>query len=455
MTWDYAEANPVSDSAGSYASMLDWIARFLDPLVSVSPGHAATENAVDLSPQIPAVFSTDPPYYDNIGYADLSDFFYVWLRRTQGVVFPSLFRTRGTPKEKELVASPYRHGGKGAAEAFFREGMVRALEALARGAHPAFPVTLYYAFKQSESRGEEGTSSTGWETFLEAVRRAGFAVTGTWPLRTEREARTLSIGTNSLASSIVLVCRQRPEDAPVASRREFLRALRETLPEALEEMTRPGAEGRSPVAPVDLAQALIGPGMEVFTRYREVLEADGTPMSVRAALGLINRYLEGEEDYDPPTQWALRWFDQYGWGEGPFGEGDVLARSKATSVEALGASGILAGAGGKVRLLRPEEYPPDWDPRGDRRCSVWEVLHQLVRALEIQGEGAAARLLGEAQDWGDPARQLAYRLYTLCERRGWAQEARRYNDLVVAWDALTATGPETPQRQRTLFSGEA
>jgi adenine-specific DNA methylase len=271
------------------------------------------------------VVSSDPPYYDNIGYADLSDFFYVWIRSNAKQIFPGLFATVAVPKAEELVATPYRHGGKEQAEKFFLDGMTEALRNLAQQAHPAFPVTIYCAFKQSETTSESGTSSTGWETFLEAVLKAGFALTGTWPMRTELERRILGSGTNALASSILLVCRQRPADAPTVSRREFIRELNAALPEALDEMTRGGVN--SPVAPVDLSQAIIGPGMAIFSQYAAVLEADGTPMRMRTALQLINRFL-AEDDFDHDTQFCLHWFEQQGWATGKYGDADVLARAK-------------------------------------------------------------------------------------------------------------------------------
>ena len=377
--------------------------------------------------------STDPPYYDNIGYADLSDYFYVWMRRTLRTVFPTLFATLAVPKAEELVATPYRHGGKVEAEAFFLDGMTHAMHNLAERAHPAFPVTIYYAFKQSESKAEIGTSSTGWETFLDAVLRAGFAITGTWPIRTERANRSVGIGTNALASSIVLVCRQRPLDAATISRREFLRELNASLPDALLDMTRGGVN--SPVAPVDLSQAIIGPGMAIFSQYAAVLEADGTPMRVKTALQLINRFF-AEDDFDHDTQFCLHWFEGTGWASGKYGEADVLARAKGTSVGGLVDGGVVESSGGNLRLLKWAELPRDWSPETDSRVSVWEALHHLIRALNQDGESAAGALLARMPAQAEPIRALAYRLYTLCERKGWAEEARAYNELVAAWSGI-------------------
>jgi putative DNA methylase len=302
--------------------------------------------------------STDPPYFDNIGYADLSDYFYVWLRPMLKTIFPDLFATLAAPKAEELIATPYRHGSKVKAEEFFLSGMTQAMRRLAEQAHPAYPVTIYYAFKQTESNGSDGTGSTGWETFLEAVIRAGFAVSGTWPMRTEYTGN-LKKNTSSLASSIVLVCKKRDFDAPSVSRREFLRELNAILPEALLDMTQGGVN--SPVAPVDLSQAMIGPGMATFSKYSAVLEADGKPMTVRTALQLINRFLS-EDDFDHDTQFCLHWFESCGWAEGKFGEADVLARAKGTSVDGIAGSGVLESGKGIVRLLRYSEYPTDWTP---------------------------------------------------------------------------------------------
>ena len=371
MTWDFAEVNFFSDSVGSIDTVLKTLIAPLANLpLSASSGSAHQSEAQNQSSSAAKVISTDPPYYDNIAYADLSDFFYIWLRPTLKPVFPELFTTLAVPKAEELVATPYRHGGKDQAEDFFLRGMTLAMNRLAEQAHPAFPTTVYYAFKQSETDGAEGTTSTGWETFLSAVIRAGFALTGTWPMRTEMGNRQVASGNNALASSIVLVCRKRPADAYSISRREFIRELNGVLPEALDEMTKGSGDERSPVAPVDLSQAIIGPGMAVFSKYAAVLEADGTPMSVRTALQLINRFL-AEDDFDADTQFCLHWFEQHGWTESLFGEADVLARSKSTSVDAMKEAGVLQSGSGKVRLLKWAEYPTDWDPRTDKRTPVW------------------------------------------------------------------------------------
>ncbi|WP_017365771.1 DUF1156 domain-containing protein [Methylococcus capsulatus] len=450
MAWDFGEANPFSDSGGGFSSAFEWIEPAVRSLRGGCAGYGDGADAQTQTLSRDKVVSTDPPYYDNIGYADLSDFFYVWLRRSLRPIFPGLYATLAVPKAEELVATPYRHGSKEAAEAFFLEGMRRALKNLAEQAHPAFPVTIYYAFKQSETTDESGTSSTGWETFLQAVLDAGFMLTGTWPMRTELGNRMIGAGTNALASSIVLVCRKRAPDAPTASRREFLRELNATLPEAIADMIgagpspqplSPGERGFGRVAPVDLSQAIIGPGMAIFSQYASVLEASGEPMTVKTALSLINRFL-AEDDFDHDTQFCLHWFEQQGWSAGKYGEADVLARAKGTAVDALVAAGVAESAKGSVRLLKWPEYPADWSPETDTRTPIWEALHQLIRALNQSGESAAGALLARMPARAEPIRALAYRLYTLCERKGWAEDARAYNELVTAWSGIEQAANE-------------
>lgn len=435
MVWDYSEANAFGDMAGDPFVSLKNMMRVLDQLPASPAGQVVQADAQSQTQSDGVVVSTDPPYYDNIGYADLSDFFYVWLRRSLRPVFPDLFATLAVPKAEELVATPYRHGSKEKAETFFLDGMTQAMRRLAEQAHPAFPVTIYYAFKQSETESEEGTASTGWETFLDAVIRAGFAITGTWPMRTELSNRMIGAGTNALASSIVLVCRPRPADAPTATRREFVSALKAELPEALAHLQR------SNIAPVDLAQAAIGPGMAVFTRYSKVLDAEGRAMTVREALALINQTLdealaEQEGDFDADSRWALAWFEQNGFGQGEFGTAETLSKAKNTSIAGMVEAGFLHSRAGKVRLLKPEELPEDWDPDTDPRLTVWEVVHHLVRALETGGEGAAAELVRKLGAKAEAARELAYRLYSICDRTRRAQEALSYNALVQSWPEI-------------------
>jgi putative DNA methylase len=341
------------------------------------------------------------------------------------------------PKAEELVATPYRHGSKEGAERFFLDGMTAAMHNIAEKAHGGFPVTIYYAFKQSDTK-ESGTASTGWETFLAAVLRAGFALTGTWPMRTELGNRMIGSGTNALASSIILVCRRRPEDAPSISRRDFVRELKEQLTEALEAMVG-GEGGASPIAPVDLAQAAIGPGMAVFSKYSSVLEANGEPMSVHTALTLINKQVDevlGGENFDADTNFCLGWFQEQGWSTGDFGMAYTLAQAKATTVDGVAQAGVIQAQGGKVKLLKPADYPADWDPRADNRTPVWEALHQLIRALTQGGEGSTGQLLARMPERAGDIRRLAFWLYTLCERKGWAEDARGYNELVTAWHAI-------------------
>lgn len=441
MIWDYPKAAILADTVGGFAPALEYIADCIEKLSPAAHGFAVQADAQTQTTSKLKVISTDPPYYDNIGYADLSDFFYVWLRRSLRSVFPETLATITVPKEEELVATPYRHGTAENAEVFFLEGMTQVIHNLAELAHPEGPVTIYYAFKQSDTSDEAGTSSTGWETFLTAVLRAGFAVVGTWPLRNEQEFRMRAMDSNALASSIILVCRKRPADAPTVSRREFLRELNATLPEALDQMTKGSADDRSPVAPVDLSQAIIGPGMAVFSKYSAVLEADGSPMSVRAALQLINRFL-AEDDFDSDSQFCLHWFEQHGWGEGRFGDADTLSRAKGTSVDGVRDAGVVESGGGIVRLRKWSEYPEDWSPQADTRNPVWETLHHLIRALKQEGETGAGGLLTAVKGKAEAARQLAYRLYTLCERQGWAEDARAYNEVITSWTAIESASGE-------------
>jgi putative DNA methylase len=362
------------------------------------------------------------------------------LRRALRQTFPDLFATVATPKAEELVAISHRHGSREKAEAFCLEGMTRALRQLGEQAHPAFPLTIYYAFKQSEGDSDSGTASTGWEAFLGAVARAGLGISGTWPVRTEKQGRVTGNLTNALASSIVLVCRRRDASATEITRREFVSALKAELPVALTHLQR------SNIAPVDLAQAAIGPGMEVFTRHSRVLDASGAPMTVRDALALINQILdevqtEQEGDFDSDSRWALQWFDQFGFTDGDFGVADVLARAKNTSVRGLGDAGIVVSRAGKVRLKKPAELPGDWNPAKDARLTSWESVHQLIRALE-KGEAAAAEMARALGGRAEIARELAYRLYTVCERKKRAAEALSYNALVQSWPEITRLARE-------------
>lgn len=448
MVWDFTECNPIIDK---WPGSIDWVAKVLEvSLPAEGKGIViqcdATNSILDIDN---LVVSTDPPYYDNIPYSNLSDYFYMWLRRTLKDYVKPEFSTMAVPKMPELVANQFRHGGKKQAQEFFENGMLKALQSINNSASPAFPVTVYYAFKQTELK-EEGVTSSGWETFLEGVIGSGFMITGTWPVRTERGARTMSIGMNALASSIVLVCEKRLNSAETISRRQFQRELREEMPQALEDMIG-GTLGVSPIAPVDLAQSAIGPGMAIFSKYEAVLNQDGSKMSVHDALILINRaitdYLNPDSgNFDNDTLFCDDWFSQYGWGQGQFGEADTLARAKGTSVDGVRDAGVIESGGGKVRLLKWSEYPIDWDPKTDTRTPVWEACHQMIRVLNQQGEAEAGALLARMPERGEHIRQLAYHLYTLCERKKWAEEARAYNELIGSWHAIVAASHEVGHR---------
>lgn len=454
MVWDFAEGNPFSASSGSWLILLDNLLRsFQSPLMAHERPRLGI--ATQLDARILAdtsahfIVSTDPPYYDNIGYADLSDFFYVWLRHSLHDIYPDLFKTMLVPKSQELVATPYRFdGSKSKAQEFFETGLGQAFERMRAVEHPDYPLTVYYAFKQAESEtdgerednseifhnGNNRTmiASTGWETMLEGLIRAGFTITGTWPMRTEMKTRQVAMGTNALASSIVLVCRPRPVDAPIASRRQFLNALRAELPAALKNLQH------GSVAPVDLAQASIGPGMAIYSRYSKVVESDGTPLRVRTALQLINRALdealaEQEGEYDAETRWAVAWFEEYAMNAGEYGRAETLSKAKNTAVQALEHAGLVVSKAGKVRLVKREELSNNWNPKTSR-LTVWEVMQRMIHELlDGKGDTGAGDILRQASVQGEVARDLAYRLYTVCERKGWAQEAQAYNSLVTSW----------------------
>ena len=455
MSWDYAECNPFCDSSGNWMAMVDWVWKTIARFSLGKTGCAKQVDAQTQDISKDKVVSTDPPYYDNIGYADLSDFFYVWMRRSLRNIYPDLFATMAVPKAEELVATPYRHGTKEKAELFFLDGMTSAMHHLAEQAHSGFPVTIYYAFKSSDTD-DSGTGNTGWETFLAAILEAGFTITGTWPMRTELGNRMISTGNNALASSIVLVCRKRSEEAEEMGRREFLAELRETMPNALRDMM--GKDGlSSPIAPVDLAQAAIGPGMEIFSKYKAVLNSDGTPMTVHEAMIEINRqitdYLNPDgSGFDPATLFCNDWFQQYGWNEGPFGGADTLARAKGTNVASIKNSGAITAEGGIVQIMNWKDYPADYDPATDKNRSTWEACHHMIRVLNQQGEEAAGALLAKMSEDGENIRQLAYFLYTLCERKGNAEDARYYNELMTSWHAIVTASmeymKERPQQEQ-------
>ena len=440
MVWDYAEGNPLGDSSGGWTVFVDGIvkafAKSFERVTASASGHALQADAGMQSISRNKVVSTDPPYFDNIGYADLSDFFYVWLRRSLQSVFPDLFTTMAVPKTEELVATPGRHGGREDAERFFLNGMTKAMNRLAEQTHRGFPVSIYYAFKQSESTVGARQANTGWATFLHAVIQAGFMVTGTWPMRTENRSRMRGMNSNALATSIVLICRKRPAEAPIATRRDVISCLKEELPSAIAQLQRGN------IAPVDLAQAAIGPGMAVYTRYAKVLDASGKRVSVGEALALINQTLdeilaEQEGDFDADSRWALAWFEQHGFDAGDYGIAETLSKAKNTSVDGMVQAGILRSQSGNVRLLRPRELPSGWDPVDDDRLTTWEAVHHLIRVLDQGGEAAAAALVRRLGGLGEVARDLCYRLYTVCERKKRAAEALAYNGLVQSWPEIS------------------
>jgi putative DNA methylase len=476
MLWDFAEPNVFADAAGDFRVSLDNLVKALE--VTPAKGRSIVKQqdaTVSMNEVVQPMISTDPPYYDNIGYADLSDFFYVWLRRSLGGIYPNLFRTMLVPKATELIAAPYRfEGSKQRAQEFFETGLSHAFERMRAVQHPDYPLTVYYAFKQAENetevelireesneeQGKKGkpkqatVASTGWETMLEGLVRAGFEITGSWPVRTELANRTRGLDSNALASSIVLVCRPRPAEAQIATRREFLGALRKELPEALHKLQH------GSIAPVDLAQASIGPGMSIYSRYSQVVESDGTPLRVRTALQMINQELdaalaEQEGEYDRETRWAIAWFEQYGMQEGEYGVAETLSKAKNMSVARLEHTGLVVSKAGKVRLKRREELSEEWTAPDS---TVWEVTQRMIYALlegkrEMGGENGTANILRQALSLSENVRDLLYRLYTVCERKGWAQEALAYNGLVTSWTRITDLAHRRPMeiQQATLL----
>lgn len=496
MNWDFTEGNPFSNSSGNFLGQLEYLIRVLENSVPNNgkvDQHDATLTHSDDA--IPKIISTDPPYYDSVPYADLSDFFYVWLRRSIGSIYPTIFNTVLVPKAQEMVADHFRHGSKERAKEFFEASLIKVFQRINRLNHPDYPVTVYYAFKQTEEdssspdslsqveQGEEdediddpvplspsgrrargvrvsgtepmGRVSTGWETILEGLIQSNFSIDGTWPVRTEQTGGLRELGRNALASSIVLVCRPRPADAPKATRRQFLAELKRELPEALKLLQQ------GSIAPVDLAQASIGPGMAIYSRYAAVLESDGSPLTVRTALQLINQYLdeylsEQEGELDEGSRWATTWFAQYQFEPGPYGEAEVLSKARNVSIESLEELGILEAKAGKVRLLRREEIAQRKEKGADSlslllASSAWLITQTLIHTLDRKGEMEAAALLAALGDRGAVARDLAYRLYTLCEKKGWTQEALAYNTLVIAWPEINRLASEMKKKQHDPF----
>ncbi len=454
MTWDYAEINPLPGGAGSFLAAVKWIAESIDG-VSVGPvasfGVAIQADATQQTSSTDKVVSTDPPFYDNVAYADLSGFFYVWLRRTLKAVFPNLFATPAVPKAEELVVAPWRCGSRGEAEAHYLDGMSRALRHLAKQSHPAFPVTIYYALGQPEQRGSPGTASLRWEALVDLVVRSGFAINRTWPLRNEAENRMARTGATTPPAGIVLVCRRQPGDAPAATRHEFLAALGTELPSALRLLQA------ASIAPADIAEAAIGPGMAVYTRYARVLGADGLLLPTQEALALINRtrdqaLTEQESDLDAASRWAVAWFARHGFEAGDREDATILCKAWDTTVSDLVQMGILEVRAGEARLLRPDELRSWRDFSPDGRLSVWEVVHHLVREMTLGGEVAAAVLFRKLRS-RDAARTLCYRLHDLCERGRRVHEARTYNALVQSWPEVSRLA-RTASRKQTPRSGD-
>ena len=454
MVWDFAEGSPFSGSSGSYDNMLDWVVKCINFFPATNIGNAIQHDAQTDTGSRNIMISTDPPYYDNIGYADLSDFFYIWLRQSLRDIYPELFRTMLVPKAEELVATPYRFdSSKEKANLFFESGMLQTFKQIYVYSYENVPVTVYYAYKQSEDEGDK-TSSTGWETMLSAVIQAGFAITGTWPMHTEMVNRAVGMNTNALASSIVLVCRKRPENAPNTTRRDFISTLKRELKPALQKLQS------SNIAPVDLAQSAIGPGMGVYSRFSKVLEADGKPMSVRSALQIINQELdlyftEQDGELDSSSRFCVDLYTQYAFNDIKFGEADVLARAKNTSVEKLAGKGVLCAQKGIVRLLTRDEIPEKINSE-----IIWLLTQQFTRAMEKDGIAGTAKIIADiCTSEPERAKALAYRLFTIAERKGWAQEAFACNSLVIAWPDVQAKAADLQSQrgkatQMTMFDAE-
>lgn len=437
MVWDFAEANPFSKSSGNFLTSLDWIVRVVRDLPGTTSGEIRQVDAQSVEYPVGSVISTDPPYYDSIPYADISDFFYSWIRGALRPVFPDQLNTIAVPKMEELVADRMRHGGADAAEAFFLTGMTSAISRMCGHSSPDYPAAIYYAFKQSEVE-QEGISSTGWATFLQAIMDAGYSVVGTWPVRTELANRTRASGSNALANSVVLVCRKKEASAEVITRAEFVRALKRELPPAIAELQAAN------IAPADMPQSAIGPGMGVFSRYKAVLESDDNPMSVKTALQLINKeldeYLGGiQGEFDPDTRFAITWFEQNGLKSGEYGTANSIATARGISVESVKHAGIVESAAGKVRILNRDELDEDWQPDSDGHLTVWECLQHLVRLHEQDGiSHDTAVLLKKIGSHAEAVKDLAYCLYDIsANKRKDAKEATAYNALIADWAELT------------------
>lgn len=440
MAWDFVEANQLSSGTGSWLGALDWTCESIGGLYVGDTKAVVLQDDARDAVAYPGVIATDPPYYDNIGYSDLSDFFYVWLRRSLRGIYPDLFRTVLVPKAEELVANPYRHNGKEGAKQFFEEGFRTVFATAKEHAVSGYPISVWYAFKQSETS-DDGKTSSGWETLLEGMIHSGWEITSTWPMSGERGGRTISLDTNALASAIVLTLRPRKADAPTTDLRGFIGALTAELPDALRRLQQ------GQIAPVDLPQATIGPGMAVFSRFRAVLEPDGSLMSVRSALARINEILdevlnEQEGDFDASSRFAIAWYRQHGYGTGKFGDADKLARARNTSVDVMSRDGILTSRAGIVQLLSPDNLSSDYDVTADLHTSNWEVLHHLVKVLERDGIAPAGEFLRTALSRidsrieADLLKELAHLLFRIAEDRGWTRDAIGFNNLVTSWPQI-------------------
>jgi putative DNA methylase len=448
MIWDFAEGNPFKEGPSDVATAAEWISKVLVRLPTKPAGTAIQHDACKTRRDSTGwMLSTDPPYYDNVGYADLSDVFYIWLRRMLAEVYPDLLNTVLTPKAAELIANPFRHGGESGARDFFESGFRHAFELMRIHAPEDLPITMFYADKQSDF-GKDG--STGWETMLTAMLDSGWSVTGTWPVRTELGNRTRTLASNALSSSIVLVCRPRTATAAVTDRRGFLNDLRTSLPGALRALQQ------GLIAPVDLAQATIGPGMGIFTSYAQVLEPDGQAMPVRTALLLINQVLaellaEQEGEFDTGTRWAIRWFAQYGYSKGPYGAAETLSTALNTSVVRLERLSVVRARAGSVRLLDHHDLHAEPEPTGDAPVPVWTIVLRVLGRLEKAGQHAAGDLLRHFNGSPDAVRDLAYQLYAICERKKWTQAALAFNGLVKAWPDITSRATADPNTDPVIY----
>jgi len=437
MRLSYPETNPFEDFSGNWDKMLNSVVECIkhiypDAEKGTVQQYDATAETWNLSN---ILLCTDPPYYDNIGYANLSDFFYVWLRNPLKKIFPNIFSTLMTPKDRELIAEPARHNSKEESSQFFENGLLNFAKNAATSINKDYPIAIYYAFKQSEIN-EGGISSTGWETFLSGLINSNLQITATVPMRTEQSGGLRMVGRNSLASSIIVVCRVKDQNSALSTRREFIKELKKELPSALKNLQEAG------ISPVDMAQSAIGPGMAVFSRYSKVLEADGNPMSVRTALQIINQELdsffsEQESDMDRETRFCVAWYEQFGWKAGPFGDANTLSTAKGTAVNALETAGVLSAKAGKVRLLKRSELDDDWDPTTDKKLTVWECVQHLIKRLEEEGEVGAANILRKIGGLAEPVKELTYRLYSMCEKKGWTKDGLEYNKLIQSWQSVT------------------